>query len=65
MKPSSMPSTTIRGREIILKFVISGKGIQDLFNKQQKPENSVKTLALEILVEKEDCFYIVSRNMRR
>lgn len=65
MKPSSMPNTAIGDREIILKFVISGKGIQDLFNKQQKPENSVKTLALEILVEKEDCFYIVSRNMRQ
>lgn len=65
MKPSSMPSTAIGDREIILKFVISGKVIQDLFNKQQKPENSVKTLALEILVEKEDCFYIVGRNMRR
>lgn len=34
MKPSCIPSTTIGDREIILKFLISGKGIQDLFNKQ-------------------------------
>lgn len=65
MKTSLRPSTTIGDREIILKFVRSGKGIQDLFNEQEKPESSVKTLALEILVEKDDCFYFVSRDMRQ
>lgn len=34
MKRSCMLSTTIGDREIILKFLISEKGIQDLFNKQ-------------------------------